>query len=196
MKKNLLINLDFSVKSFEKSENGDSIYIRGYANTTSVDRGRDIIPSSTWEKRRALENYRKNPILLAYHDHSKPVGVVEELNITPLGLEVLARVSKGAGDIYTLVRDEILRTFSIGFMALEVDYNEEARAFIIEELELLEISIVSVPMNQDSTFTLEKALDTKSYQDLRSSLTAAPKKKEYNSELEKLLDMLNGTYTE
>jgi HK97 family phage prohead protease len=172
----------------------DSLTIRGFANTTSRDRVGDIIPSDTWKTTNALSNYLKNPIVLAFHDHTLPIGTVSELNVTSEGLEVVANISKAAGKIYDLIKDGILKTFSIGFRALDGQYDEATRSFLITDLELLEISVVSVPCNQDSVFSLEKSLNAADFAELKQKFTQKNTTPVFNSELEKLLYFINGQH--
>jgi HK97 family phage prohead protease len=178
------------IKSVVLSESNGDIIIRGYANTTAKDRSGDVIPSATWKSTSALTNYMKNPILLAFHDHKMPIGEVTELNITSEGLEVVARVVKSAPEhVYGLIKDGILKAFSIGFRILDADYNHDTSVFLITDLELLELSVVSVPCNQDSIFSLEKSLCNKDYMELREKFIKP--ETEEPSELEKLWVMLN-----
>ena len=135
----------------------DSIFIEGYANTIDVDRAGDVIPKTAWEN--ALVNYEKNPIILAYHDHDEPVGRMTEYRIDDKGLWIKARISAAADDVFSLVKDGVLTAFSVGFIIKDATYDAVLDLFIIKELELLEISVVSVPMNQNSTFSLSKSFD-------------------------------------
>jgi HK97 family phage prohead protease/HK97 family phage major capsid protein len=146
------------VGTFEKSIGDDDVLkIKGYANTTVKDRSGDIIEQAAWLKG-GMDNYLKNPIVLAYHNHSKPIGTTVDYSVTDKGLEVVAEISSAAGDVYSLIKDGILKTFSVGFSIKDADYNREDDVFYIKDLELLEISVVSVPANQDSTFSIAKAL--------------------------------------
>lgn len=141
-----------------KDEPIDSIFIEGYANTTTTDRIGDIIPKTAWVK--ALDNYLKNPIILFNHDHEEPCGRMIEHKIDDGGLWIKARISAAAEDVFNLVKDEVLRAFSVGFIIKDATYDAVTDLFIIKELELLEISVVSVPMNQDSTFSLSKSFNS------------------------------------
>lgn len=132
----------------------DSIHIEGYANTISKDRSGDVIPLVAWEK--GVENYLKNPIILAYHDHDEPIGRMVEHKITEKGLWIKARISAAAEDVFNLIKDGILTAFSVGFYIKDATYDAATDLFIIKELELIEISVVSVPCNQDSLFSLAK----------------------------------------
>lgn len=147
-----------SIKEMREEESTGDLIIEGFANTTSKDRVGDVIPSSTWEKPGALKNYLKNPIILAYHDHTKPIGSMVEHAIEPMGLRIKARISKGAGDTYTLIKDGVLKTFSVGMMVKDANYDSDTDTFYITDVELTEVSVVSVPCNQDSVFNLSKGL--------------------------------------
>lgn len=135
----------------------DSIFISGYASVNSPDRAGDVVPSSVWE--RGMENYKKNPVVLAYHDHDDPVGRMVEHKIDEKGLWIKARIS-AAAEVFNLIKDEVLTAFSVSFRVLDAEYNAVTELFVIKELELIEISVVSVPCNQDTLFSLSKAFDS------------------------------------
>jgi HK97 family phage prohead protease/HK97 family phage major capsid protein len=133
----------------------ESIFISGYASVNSPDRVGDVVPSSVWDK--GMTNYLKNPIVLAYHDHDDPVGRVVEHKVDSTGLWVKARISAAAEEVFNLIKDNVLTAFSVSFRVLDAEYNSVAELFIIKELELIEISVVSVPCNQDTLFSLSKS---------------------------------------
>jgi len=160
------MNFDYKKKFelhtfFTKTISDDDVLrIRGLANTCSQDRHGDVIPIETWTDS-ALENYLKNPIVLAYHDHQKPIGKVVEHNITNEGLEIVVEISKAAKEIADLIRDGVLKAFSIGFYILDAEPKLNGEdGWVITQLELHEISVVSVPANQDSIFCVSKAFGT------------------------------------
>jgi HK97 family phage prohead protease len=154
--KKLKILSDFSV---EKSAESDELRIVGYANTTTKDRVGDVVAMEAWTKG-GLDNFKQNPIILAYHNHSRPIGVAESLSIDEKGLKITARISKAAGEVYQLVQEGILKAFSIGFQTKDADYDSITDIFVIKDLELLEISVVSIPANQDSLFSVSKGFDS------------------------------------
>lgn len=161
MEKNkvLHLNADFSIKSIDVGEDSqESIFIEGYASTNAVDRSGDLVPTMVWEN--GLQNYLKNPVILAYHDHTMPVGRMIEHRIDSSGLWIKARVSPADEDIYKKVKDKILTGFSVSFRVLDAEYDLSVDVFIVKELELFEISIVSVPANQDTLFSLSKSFAT------------------------------------
>ena len=157
----LHLNSQFTKELPTADESIDSIYISGYASVNSVDRVGDVVPSSVWES--GMENYLKNPIVLAYHDHDDPVGRMTEHKIDNKGLWIKARIS-AAAEIFNLVKDGVLTAFSVSFRVLDAEYKPETELFIVKELELIEISVVSVPANSDTLFSLSKSFeDDKEY---------------------------------
>lgn len=155
----LFLNSSFTKSTLPAADdNSESVTIEGYASTVDVDRHGDIVPASVWEK--GVENYLKNPVILAYHNHSEPIGRMIEHRVDAKGLWIKARISKAAGDVYDLVKDGVLTAFSIGFRIADAEYNSALELFVVKELELHEISVVSVPANQNTLFSLSKAFDT------------------------------------
>ena len=160
MDKNKVLYLHSAFSNKELPSSGDkidSVYIEGYASTTDIDRMGDVIPSSVWEK--GIQNYLKNPIILFQHDHDDPVGRTVEHRIDGAGLWIKARISAAATEVFDLIRDNVITAFSVGFRILDAEYNAVAEVFLIKEVELIEISVVSVPANQNTLFSLSKAFD-------------------------------------
>ena len=154
---------DLYVKNFEletdfNDKNEDIIRIKGFANkyidssnsNIVVDRSNESVLPSAYR----LDNYMKNPILLYQHNQDQPIGKVININLSQKGLEVEAEVYKEANPaVFTLIKNKILRAFSIGFQGKDFHYDEVKDIWYWTNIELLEISIVSVPDNQDSLFT-------------------------------------------
>ena len=145
-------------KELSEDDEIQSVMIEGYASTNDIDRAGDVVSSKVWEK--GLENYLKNPIILAYHDHSQPCGRMVEHRADSKGLWIKARISSAAEDVFKLVKDSIMTAFSIGFMIKDAEYNQDAEIFMIKEIELHEISVVPIPCNQNTLFSLSKAFET------------------------------------
>ena len=153
----LYLNNAFIKELPSGEEDIKSILISGYASTNDVDRHGDIVPASVWEK--GMENYLKNPVILAYHDHSEPIGRMVEHKVDSTGLWIKARISAAAEDVFNLVKDGVLTAFSIGFRIVDAEYNQVTELFVVKELELHEISVVSVPANQNTLFSLSKSFE-------------------------------------
>ena len=157
--KNKILYLDnvFTKELPTAEEQIDSIFIEGYASTADIDRHGDVIPPSVWEA--GLENYLKNPVILAYHDHDDPCGRMTEHRVDEKGLWIRARIS-AAAEVFNLVKDGVVTAFSVGFRIKDAEYNSAAEVFMVKELELHEISVVAVPANQNTLFSLSKSFES------------------------------------
>jgi HK97 family phage prohead protease len=168
-----MMNKKFEINSLfevvQKDAKSDVLTIKGYANTVSKDRTGDVIVKEAWMQG-GMDDYLKNPIILAFHDYARPVGTTVDYNVTDKGLEIVAEISKAAGEVYNLIKDGVLKTFSVGFSIKDADYDKEQDTFFIKDLSLYEISVVSVPANQDSTFSLAKSFtDVDEYKSFRKT---------------------------
>lgn len=156
---------DFVIKADTPSEE-EVLYIEGFASTDTVDRDNDIIPMSSWADPDAIRNYLKNPIVLAHHKRDMPVGTCEYLEAKDGGLFVKVKIVKSVNsEVYSAVKNGILKTFSVGFRLNDLEYDEELDSFILTKVELTEISIVSIPCNPDATFAVIKSLTSKQNQE-------------------------------
>ena len=157
--KTFYLNSSFEAKALSKGSK--SLKIAGYANTTSKDRAGDIVTAEAWAK--GVENFRQNPVMLYQHKHDCPIGRFNQITVDKKGIFVEGTVSEAAEKnhgIHTLIKDGALKSFSVGFRVKDGKYNSADDTMLITEVELLEISIVSVPCNQESLFSLRKSFDT------------------------------------
>lgn len=140
-----------------KAVDTDKRFIEGFASTNAVDRHDDIVDPEAF--RESLGDFNRNPVLLAFHDHQSPIGKVIHTDITDKGLFIKAQISKTEDVLWTKIQEGILKALSIGFRITDrsmemVDGNEVMR---ITGLKLFEISVVSVPANQEALFNIAKA---------------------------------------
>ena len=133
--------------------------IKGSASTDALDRAVDMIESSARAKG-GLENFINNPVILFNHNYDRPIGRAKEIGVTENGLELTARISKSAGEIKDLIKDGVLGAFSVGFKVKDADYISETDGYKIKDAELFEVSVVSVPCNQNAVFSLAKSFDS------------------------------------
>jgi HK97 family phage prohead protease len=163
--------INFIIKDVN-TEGVDTI-IEGWANKAVVDRGKDYIGKKAWN----LVNYEKNPVILFNHDKEKPIGRALGVEATDDGLYIKAKISKSKDPMVSYVRDMIkegiLNAFSVGFDAKE-EGKDSKGVNEITQAELYEVSVVSLPMNQDSIFTLttKDLKKMKSYNDARKLVMA------------------------
>lgn len=149
--------LDFKLNV--KRQNNNHIVIEGMANAATVDRANELIEPKAWD----TDNFKKNPIVLFNHGHDPqfgymPVGYAMDVKATDEGLYTKIKLSNSNTEkiraVRDLVEEGILKTFSVGFEPREDVKASNGDHRVITKAQLIEISIVPIPMNQDSTFSL------------------------------------------
>lgn len=123
----------------------------GYASTFGkADKIGDIIAPGAFAA--SLSNHQRagtRPAMLWAHDQSEPVGTWSELNEDPAGLRVMGKFTlevARAREAYALARDGAL-SLSIGFIAKQVERLKGGAGRLLKQVELVEISLVPLPMN-------------------------------------------------
>lgn len=132
--------------------------IRGFASTRNPDRENDVVEPDAL--RRAMSTYMQNPIVLRDHMLDKPIGTTVDYSVSFEGLEVEIEIAKDtalANETWALISQGVLKALSIGFIAQEFDRDREQGGATIRSLELIEISVVSIPANRESLFNVVKA---------------------------------------
>lgn len=162
MEKQVLLKKNSEDKKFFhcslKTKDSKERLIRGFASTKFKDRHNDIVAPSAFPE--AMDVYMKNPVILLGHDPDKPIGTAVEWQLTEDGLFITAKIAKGeehADRAWKLIEQGVLKAFSIGFYILESEFDKEKDAFVINKLELAETSVVSIPANRESLFSVVKA---------------------------------------
>jgi len=164
----------------------DVLSIAGIANANIVDRVDERLDPRGIE----LANFVKNPQILAHHDYRNPVGQVEELEIEEGGISFAgwigdpkkAPLTDKQKEIRSLVKQGILKTVSVGFIPKKVKaplFNDDGSVKegpVIEQWELLEISVVAVPCNQDSVFSIRGLENSKEGDNFNSNTNEDPMK--------------------
>lgn len=120
------------------------------ASTASEDRMGDVIRQDGWD----LKAYKKNPVVLFGHDHSKPIGKAHNIRVKDGALTAdfefaSAEVDEFAAKIGRMVKAGYLNAVSVGFQPLEVKPRKNGGYEFLKS-ELLEISVVSVPANSEA----------------------------------------------
>ena len=142
------------------------VVIEGYANKFFTDAYNERMDPTSVK----LDRFKQNPILLFNHDMMYPCGKVLAVEAREDGVFVRACVSASGNDKVSFVRDLVedgtLCTFSIRFADETVVEDPEVQGGkLIKDWELQEVSIVSIPAQPDSTFSLA---NVKSVKDLRA----------------------------
>lgn len=126
------------------------------ASTSAIDRQGDSIDQSGWE----LGNYKLNPVILWAHDYSQlPIGKAESIEVTDAGLKISTvfaseKANPKAEQVRQLLAEGFLNAVSVGFIPKERNGN------VITRAELLEVSVVPVPANQEALqLAIAKGID-------------------------------------
>ena len=149
-------------KTLDLQKDGDWII----GSTPSPDRDQDrVIPSGI-----DVSNFQKNPTLFFGHNYSDPwalIGKVAEFSIGGDGLKFRPELRNPVndGDPMTIIKSlwdsGLLRAASIGFIPKSGKPNELGGTDFTN-IELLEISIVPIPANQEALRLSMKALGASS----------------------------------
>ena len=158
MSKQQKFNMTLKEVTTTEEEQG-IVIISGYANRYKNEEGEVVIDRS-WESVAPfsynLLDYLKNPVVLFDHDVTKPVGKALAVEMKPEGLYVKIAVYRDVNsEIYAAVKNGVLRTLSIGFRAKDYKIVDDD-IWVWTEVDLYEISIVAIPDNQDSIFTVSE----------------------------------------
>ena len=133
----------------------DSGNYKVLASTSAIDRQGDSIDQAGWD----LKNFMLNPVILWAHDYSElPVAKAVAISVSEAGLECEFEFASAEGNpkaeqVKNLFENGFLNAVSVGFIP------KQRKGNIITGAELLEISIVPVPANQEA---LRLAVESKS----------------------------------
>jgi HK97 family phage prohead protease len=142
------------------SESGSRV--SGMASTSDEDRSGDIVLPEAF--RSSLAFFMENNALMFFnHDWNIPIGKIVRAEITEKGLFIEGELddkadNETANQVSGFVDRNLLNAFSIGFRILDFDFREadESDEFgfpkgrIIKDIELLEVSLVTIPANKNA----------------------------------------------
>ena len=151
--------LSYKAVGFEledlKARGDDGWTFSGYASTFgNIDHGGDIVERGAFTK--SLQ--RRQPRLLWQHDQREPLGKVLSLREDDRGLYgefKISRTTRGH-DAYQLLKDGALDSMSIGYLPDDHEFDDSG-VRKLKSVELLEISLVTIPMNEEAIVTAVKA---------------------------------------
>lgn len=154
----------------------------GYANVATVDRTGDVIPPDAWRK--AINGFMDyGPILYFMHDWGMPIGRITDAKVTDQGLWVEGGIEKNespdTGQPIThplaqvldyarmAVKKGLMQALSVGIRVYETgeekrrdDYlGEERKVRVLKRVELLEISLVTIPASREAVIAAKHALN-------------------------------------
>jgi HK97 family phage prohead protease len=105
------------------------------------------------------------PAMLWHHRPDEPIGTWHEIRETERGLSVKGKLtldSTRGRDAHALMRDGAL-SLSIGYITKDHDYDGDGNR-LLKEIDLWEVSAVSLPANRAARITAVKATDIRSFE--------------------------------
>lgn len=166
---NMLAHFEMKAEPVEMGDEPEKIKLSGIANFqgsvdsqgygTYVDLAGEVVQAAGVD----IKVYKSNPVILWQHDRDKPIGKATKIEKRKDGLYIECEIFKDAceDEVYNAIKLGIVSTFSIGFRVIQSDRREVGNTIIkfIMKSVLLECSVVSVPCNSASSFSIIKALD-------------------------------------
>ena len=145
----------------------------------SVDRYGDVIKQKGW----MLDNYKKNPVILTFHDYAKfPIGAsiktfVEDKQLKMWILFADEETSPDAEKAFKLAKAGFIKAGSVGFMPVESRSPDEKErealgitnpwGVIYEKSDLMEFSLCGVPANPNAVQdAIKKGIDIQNWVDM------------------------------
>ncbi|MBV7408197.1 HK97 family phage prohead protease [Maritimibacter sp. DP1N21-5] len=137
--------------------------IEGYASTFGgePDAYGDVIAPGAYAD--SLDKHRAKgtmPKLFWQHDSHEPIGRWTEMREDDHGLLVKGKlnlaVRRGA-EALALLKDGDIDGLSIGYRIKEYSVDTETSVWTLEKLDLIEVSVVSTPANENATIASVKA---------------------------------------
>ncbi|CAH6909803.1 conserved hypothetical protein [Vibrio chagasii] len=149
---NKTIQLGFDIKSLGSE---DDMTFTAYGNTKNyADHSKDIVLDGAYKA--AIERKDESgqmPKLLWSHDLSEmPIGTITEIKEDGKGLwfkGTLLPTQRGK-EVYIAMKMGALDSFSIGYRVIKEDYDRAKGVNYLQEIDVMEISVVNLPDNDQS----------------------------------------------
>lgn len=159
MKTKQRLDMPLTVKSV--SDTGE---FEGYGSVFGVkDSYADIVMPGAFSASLARwQEKGRHPALLWQHNMSEPIGIYTEIREDDVGLVVKGRLLIDADPLakraHAHMKAGSLSGLSIGYMLKDYDYDSEKDAFLLKEIDLWEISLVTFPANDEARISDVKSL--------------------------------------
>lgn len=196
----------FSINSKDVNYDGESRTISGYASVFgNKDKAGDILIKGCFSKSiqdRGPESSANDKIIMLWmHDMNEPIGRLTVLYEDDKGLYFEAPIDdvpRGNQAIKQL-ESGTLNQFSIGYQYVweNCEYDAEKDAFMVKEVKLHEISVVSVGCNGETEYLGLKSIEDaeKAYEELNAEISevcsgmSAPKQQKIQRIISKVISL-------
>ena len=102
------------------------------------------------------------PAMLLHHDMHRPIGKWTDMKEDQKGLYVEGTLTKGvrdADEAYALLNDGAIHSMSIGYQVNDEEWDAKAKVNRLKDIELHEVSLVTIPANSAALVTGVKDAD-------------------------------------
>lgn len=146
----------FDIKQIEDGDDQNFTF-KGYASTFgNKDRGNDIVEAGAFTKTLAEAKRSGRPVpVLWQHQMDSPIGVLTVMKEDQKGLYVEGKLPKSSDFVRGTVKPQLdvgsVNAMSIGFLINDFGFEGDVRK--IKEVSLLEVSLVTIPMNAMAEIT-------------------------------------------
>lgn len=159
------IEVSSELKAVDNDEDGQEYgRFEGYGSVfNNTDLGNDVIKNGAFRK--SLRKRGAKSIKLLYqHKTDMPIGVFDSMKEDEHGLYVKGRLAlktQAGAEAYELLKMGALDGLSIGFRLTPKGYqtDKRTRKRVIDEVDLMEVSLVTFPMNPRATVQSVKGQD-------------------------------------
>ena len=146
------LDVQAELKAYSSDEDEEKGVFSGYGSIFgNKDLGNDVMMQGAFSKSIASKG-PKGVKLLYQHDTKEPIGVFDEIIEDKKGLRVKGRLAMGTQkgrEVYELMKMGAIDGLSIGYRVSPkgADYDERGKKRMLKEVDLMEISAVTFPMN-------------------------------------------------
>jgi len=153
------LDLQLTLKSV--SETGE---FAGYGSVFGVkDSHSDIVIPGAYQKSLAAwEAKGRLPALLWMHDMKEPIGIYTLMREDDIGLYVEGRLLINEDPLakraHAHMKAGSLSGLSIGYVLNDYEYDPDKGAFVLKEIDLWEVSLVTFPSNEEARIAEVKSL--------------------------------------
>ncbi len=156
---------DLELKAYNDDEDDENKgMFEGYASIFgNKDLGNDVVVNGAFRKSLRAKGARKIKMLFQ-HDTKEPIGVYTQIKEDANGLYVkgqLAMNTQKGKEVYELMKMGAIDGLSVGYRvdAKGYQYDERGKKRMLKEVDLMEISAVTFPMNPKARISAVKAED-------------------------------------
>ena len=156
---------DFELKTYDDDEDDEAKgMFSGYASVFgNKDLGNDVVVNGAFAKSIRAKGARKIKMLFQ-HDTKEPIGVYTKIKEDANGLYVegqLAMQTQKGREVYELMKMGAIDGLSVGYRvdAKGYSYDDRGKKRYLKQVDLMEISAVTFPMNPRARVSSVKAAE-------------------------------------